>query len=220
MEILRSNFTAKIDEIASRESKVIWGSSEISIPNLKIDSTPKIYQFITLVREINNDFHRQVASLERDRKEKISVLENRMSEEVRDSIRKEKGAAIKEFMKSMDTYIKDDLVEPVTEEITVSIPSPCLIDLPEEENIIADDLCTICQDSLIRRVTLPCRHCFCFDCMKEFVKDKIDSCELRRKPIEDLQIACPNYNYPYEYLDELDLWLTQNGFDVPAMWGV
>jgi len=48
--------------------------------------------------------------------------------------------------------------------------------------------------------------------MNEYV-DKVLSCQTRNRPIEELIISCPNCKCPYNYLDEFDLWLSENGFE-------
>jgi len=215
IEALKSNLTSKIEEIIKRESTIVWGTSEISIPNLKFDHTSKLKDFLNVVREIDLEFHQYVSALEKERKERINDQMNRIVQEVRDHIRKEKGLALNDFVKTLENLQVETAVSTVN--------SPNLVDSDIEISPgepIEEPICTICQDVIIRSVCLPCRHCFCFECMKEYAKDKIDCCEMKRLPIEDLIISCPNCKCPHHYLDEFDIWLTQNGYDVPAMWGL
>lgn len=186
-----------------------------------MDHSSKITDFVSVIREIDNEFQTRLSGLERERKERVQIQENRILDEVKDQVRKLKGVAVQDFIKSLGTYISPDAS---VSEDPVSAPSPSLEDPPSHDTPMIDTsddiLCTICQDNLVRTVTLPCRHCFCFECMSEYVKDKIDSCISRKRSIENLIISCPNCKYPYNYLDELDEWLSSNGFNVSLMWGV
>jgi len=56
--------------------------------------------------------------------------------------------------------------------------------------------------------------------MRDFVQEKIDNILYKKNKIELLCILCPLCRTPYYYLDELDMWLVDNGFDTAKMWGI
>jgi hypothetical protein len=218
IESYKTTLISKLNEITRKESTIPWGGAEIPVPNIKIDHSVKISEFVGIVKEIDSEFQNHLSALERERKDRIVVQENRITKEVKDQIRKLKGYAVQDFIKSLGSYVMPG----DSNDVNGPVPSPSLADDSQSDVSMTDtgDLCTICQDTIIRTVTLPCKHSFCFDCFREYVKDKIDSCQHRKRSIENLIIACPNCKYPYNYLDELDNWLTENGFDVALMWGV
>lgn len=93
--------------------------------------------------------------LDKERKDRIILQENRIIEEVKEQIRKLKGIAVQDFIRSLGSIVAS------SESIDSHGPvSPSLVDDSIAGDVLMMDggeeiLCTICQDSIVRQVTLP-----------------------------------------------------------------
>jgi len=206
----------RIKDLVSNASVVEYDGKSMTIPNFNFPIDETIETFTREATEIDTRYQTQLAKIDFEKKEHLLELETKILIDVKLKIKEEKTLAIKSFVDRLS-----GLIDPLV------VSSPSLADTNDNPtNAISNNedddtpTCTICRDDIVKIVTLPCNHSFCFDCMAQFVQDKINGILRLKKRIEDLVIYCPNWRSPMLYLDDFDGWLTDNEFDVAAMWGI
>lgn len=132
IESYKTTLISKLNEITRKESTIPWGGAEIPVPNIKIDHSVKISEFVGIVKEIDSEFQNHLSALERERKDRIVVQENRITKEVKDQIRKLKGYAVQDFIKSLGSYVMPG----DSNDVNGPVPSPSLADDSQSDVLI------------------------------------------------------------------------------------
>jgi len=219
-EHMRFHLVMKVNEYIESESTISWGQTSIKIPDINLTWQSDILaSFDKYSTNIETQYQQQLTKIIDERNRSLAELECKALSEVREKLSIEKNLALKSFCDKMlkqsipsESKEKDD----TTDNTILDITDDDITDTEGIENVI----CSICQDTIIRKVKLTCSHSYCWVCMKDYVQDKIDSVLSFKKKIEDLCVLCPNCRCPYLYLDELDGWLYENGFNTIEMWKI
>jgi len=170
------------------------------------------------MRAFIQEKYNQMVVLEKNVADELGKLETKILNEIKEYITSEKSTAIGTLIEDLSGLI---LVK--TTDNSLGEAEDVIIDIEALDNFIdnrereSEDNCTICLDYPLDIVTLPCKHRYCRPCFLIYLKDRIFS-KMEKCSLEQIAIPCPNCQRKYSYLDELDDWLMNNGFDLTEFW--